>query len=210
MLVKERQLLNMSDMFVTDAVFSKGIVTKELQAPNMPDMFVTNAVFSKGIVAKELQLLNMLIMLVTDAVLYIGTATKLLHPLRKLSVFVAAAVLNNGAVARALQLRNILLMFVTAEVLAVMTTCLKARKVENKEAKEVTLPMWRSAARSHIANLTFVPPMVNPEAVRFGPPISMSNHPLSYACRPVVLFFRFKSNVDKLAVVGVTLTMACL
>jgi hypothetical protein len=49
--------------------------------------------------------------------------------------------LNNGTVARALQLRNILLMFVTAEVLAVITTSLKVRKVENKEAKDVQLPM---------------------------------------------------------------------
>jgi hypothetical protein len=44
-------------------------------------------------------------------------------------------------VIKSLQFANILLMFVTAEVLAVMTTSLKARKVENKEAKDVQLPM---------------------------------------------------------------------
>jgi hypothetical protein len=149
-------------------------------------------------------------MFVAAAVFNSGTATKLLQPLKAFSIFVTAAVLNNGAVIRLLQELNILLMFVTAEVLAVITTSLKARKFKNKEEKDVQLPMWRNAARSHIANLTFEPPMVKPEAVKFGPPNSMSNQPVSYACRPVVVFFRFKLNVDKLAVVGVTLTMACL
>jgi hypothetical protein len=204
------QPLNMLFAFVAAAVFNSGKVVKELQLRNILLMFVAAAVFSKGMVARELQVANILLMFVTNVVFSSGTTDKLLHPLKALSIFVTAAVLNSGADTRLLQLRNILLMFVTAEVLAVMTTSLKPRKAENKEAKDVQLPMLRNAARSHIANLTFVPPMVNPEAVRFGPPISMSNQPVSYACRPVVVFFKFKLNVDKLAVVGVTLTMACL
>jgi hypothetical protein len=58
-----------------------------------------------------------------------------------LLAFVAAEVIKNGAVCKLLQFKNILLMFVTAEVLAVITTSLKARNPENKEAKDVQLPM---------------------------------------------------------------------
>jgi hypothetical protein len=101
-----------------------------------------------------------------------------------------------------------LLMFVTAEVLAVINTSLKARNPENKEAKEVTLPMLRNAARSHIANLTLLPPRVM--LVKLGLPTSMSNQPASYACRPLVVFFTFMLIEVRVPPFGVTVTMACL
>jgi hypothetical protein len=96
-------------------------------------------------------------------------------------MFVTAAVLNNGAICKEKQLLNILLVFVTAEVLAVMITSFTTEKFRNKEAKDVQLPMLRNAARSHIANLTFEPPKVKPEAPRLVPLSSISNQPVSYA-----------------------------
>jgi hypothetical protein len=167
--------------FVTAAVFSKGIVVSKRQSKNMLLASVTAAVLSKGIVVKDAHPLNMLPALVTAAVLSKGISLKDTQFSNMLVAFVTAAVLNNGTVARLLQLRNMLLMFVTAEVLAVITTSLKARNPENKEVKDVQLPMLRNAARSHIANLTFVPPRVNPEAPKLVALNSISNHPVSYA-----------------------------
>ena len=199
---REVQLTNILLAFVTAAMLNSGTVTRDAHPLNMVTIVCTDAVLNNGTVARDVQLINILLMFTTDAVLNNATVVKAVQPLNIRFIPVPPEVVpvtppvsNSDTVCRPVQLINILLMFVTVEVPAVMTTSLKPRKVENKEAKDVQLPMWRNAARSHIVNLTFVPPKVNPEAPKLVALNSISNHPVSYACNPVVVFLTFKLNV---------------
>ena len=146
-------------------------------------IFVTAAVLSNGTLVRAKQLENMLCMLVTDAVL------------------------NKGTVIKEWQPANMLLMLVTDAVLPNTTNC-NFRKPPNKFDKFVTLPSERTAARSHIANLTLLPPKVM--LVKLGLPTSMSSQPVSYACKPLVVFFTFMLTEVRVPPFGVTVTMACL
>ena len=175
----------------------------------MPFMLPTVAVLNNGTVVRALHELNISTMFVTAAVLYKGTTVKDRQFLNMFCMFVAAAVLNNGAVTREEHSTNILLMFVTDAVLSSTTAC-SSRKFSNKLLRLVTLPIERTATRSHIATLTFavVPPKVM--LVKLGLPTSISNQPDSYACRPLVVFFTFMLIEVSVPPFGVTVTMACL
>ena len=170
-------------------------------------MVVTAAVLNNGTVVKDLHSRNISAMFVTAAVLSNGTTVKDRQPLKMLCMFVTAAVLNNGTVTREAQSLNMLLMFVTDAVLGKLNDC-NFLKPLNKFDKFVTLPIERTAARSHIANLTLLPPRVM--LVKLGLPTSMSNQPVSYACRPLVVFFTFMLIEVSVPPFGVTVTMACL
>ena len=125
-------------------------------------------------------------------------------------MFTHAAVLNNGTVVRETQLLNVFCICVTDAVLPNTTDC-SLRKLRKRFDKLVTPPMERTAARSHIANRTLVPPIVNPDAVSCGPLNSRSSQPVSYGFRPLVLFLRFKSRAVMFCpLCGVILTIACL
>ena len=120
---------------------------------------------------------------------------------------VTAAVLNNGTVVREKQPLNMLVIFVTAAVPFNTTDC-SLIKLVKRLLKFVMLPIERTATRSNIANLTLLPPRVM--LVKLGLPTSMSNQPVSYACKPLVVFLTFILIEVRVPPFGVTVTMACL
>jgi hypothetical protein len=79
-LVKEKQAPNVLFMFVTAAVFNRGIVVNFSHPINMPDMFVTAAVLNNGTAIKLRQVLSMLLIFVTAAVFSKGIVVKELQP----------------------------------------------------------------------------------------------------------------------------------